>query len=77
MTDGPAVKLVENFTIRTINAAGEAVETTGSAMTEFLELSEAPLDPALFKPPREFKKVRMLVDEIVQQENAIPAKKRH
>ena len=77
MPDGPAVKFVENFTIRTINAAGEAIETTGSAMTEILELSEAPLDPALFKPPREFKKVRMLVDEIIQQENAIPAKTRH
>lgn len=74
--DGPAVKFVESYTIHTVNAAGQAIEIKGSVTIDILELSEAPLDPRLFEPPRAFKKVRMLFHEAIQQEGAPPSKKR-
>jgi hypothetical protein len=73
---GPAVKFVESYTIRTVNAAGHQIEIKGSATMDILELSEAPLHPALFEPPQEFKKVRMLIYDAIQQERATPSKKR-
>ena len=76
MPDGPAVKFVESYTIRTVNAAGHQIEIKGSATSDILELSEAPLDPALFEPPQGFKKVRMLFHDAIQQERATPSKKR-
>jgi hypothetical protein len=76
MPDGPAVEFVESYTTRTVNAAGHEIEIKGSAAMEILELSEAPLDPSLFAPPRDFKRVRMLLHDAIQQERATPSKKR-
>jgi len=74
--DGPAVKFVESYTTHTVNAAGHQIEIQGSATVDILELSEAPLNPGLFEPPRTFKKVRMLFYDAMEQERATPSKKR-
>jgi len=74
--DGPAVKFVESYTIRSVDTAGHKTEIKGSETVDFLELSKAPLDPTLFKPPREFKRVRMLFQDAIQQERAIPLGKK-
>jgi hypothetical protein len=76
MPDGTAVKFAESYTTRSVNAAGHEIEIKGSATSEILELSEAPLDPSLFAPPRDFKRVRMLLHDAIQQETATPSKKR-
>jgi hypothetical protein len=64
--DGMPVKLVQTYTIQN--------RTTGSNTWEVLELSEAPLDPALFEPPKGFKKVRWIINDRAQPQGATPHK---
>ena len=72
--DGMPVKLTQSYTIQSRTATGAPLETRGSNTWEVLELSEAPLDPALFEPPRGFKKVRWLINDRAQQPGATPHK---
>ena len=72
--DGMPVKLVQTYTIRTRTAKGTPIELRGTNMWEVLEFSETPLDPALFEPPRGFKKVRAFIDDRVRQQGATSPK---
>ena len=68
--DGMPVKLVQSYTIQNRTAQGTPIETRGSNTWEVLELSETPLDPALFEPPKGFKKVRWITNDRAQRQAA-------
>lgn len=72
--DGMPVKLVQSYTIDTRTATGTPREIKGSNTWEVLELSESQLDPALFEPPRGFKKVQWVINDRARQSGTTPNK---